>query len=163
MIVRIVSAALLALALPAASAAQTPRWMSLMGSWTCTTVRGSTVKHVFTAGAGDAFSMQNTFTTPGGATGALVENYTYDKGAATWNLRISQTPLFGPYHGTAKAWSDAKWTFEGSEPFTGDDGVKRDTAMRVVYTDLFPAGFRREFQFQSDGAWRDVSEEVCIR
>jgi hypothetical protein len=43
------------------------------------------------------------------------------------------------------------------------DGSTTLTDARLVYTDVFPAGFRRELQVRASGTWRDISEEVCTR
>jgi hypothetical protein len=137
------------------------RTASLLGTWACTTVRGSSATHTFTKNADGSLSMVNTFSTPAGDTEAIDETYRYVPATSTWTVTTSETPLFGPYEGSAKPWTERRWVIDGHEPLLGSDGTKKDTPVRMQYTDLFPAGFRREFQTQVDGVWRDYSEEVC--
>jgi hypothetical protein len=126
-------------------------------------VRGGDATHTFTKNADGSLSMVNAFSTSGGDTQTINETYRYDPATSMWAVTISETQLFGPYTGSAKPWTERRWVINGHEPLLQPDGTKKDTAVRMQYTDLFPAGFRREFQTQVDGVWRDYSEEVCTR
>jgi hypothetical protein len=144
-------------------AADDDRASSLIGDWTCTTYIGTTATKHITRNADGELLLENVFLLTDGSTQTVNETYSYDTAAGTWAVIGSATPAFGPYSGKAKPWTGQQWVFDGSEPLAFSDGTRKVTNVRMVYTDVFPAGFRREHQIQNGGAWRDISEEVCTK
>jgi hypothetical protein len=134
---------------------------SLVGAWTCVTDHGSATTKQYTREVDGTIVLDNTISLANGMTAKVHETYRYDPASSRWSVMSTPALFFGAYTGTAKPWTDNQWVFEGEEPITHNDGTRVVTTVRLVYTQLAPAGFRREFQYQINGEWRDLSEELC--
>ena len=82
------------------------------------------------------------------------DRFSYDAARAVWQLSTvaSLTPLL------ATSMLGDRWVFSGSE---GDR--RQPHAVRVVFTALGPAAFRREHQIPVRDGWVDDGEAVCRR
>ncbi len=82
------------------------------------------------------------------------EVYRYDLDHKVWRTETQG----GAYVGSAPPWRSEKWVFEGVEVASG-----HGRAVRMVYMDLGPVAFRRDFQILVDGMWRTFTAETCKR
>ncbi len=140
------------------------RTEKLIGSWSCSTYQGNITNKTIARDRDGSMRIVNRVHTANGDFGTIRETYVPDASGG-WKLTAIPDPVFpfGRYDATAGAWTGTQWVFEGSEPMRAADGSTTLTDARLVYTDVFPAGFRRELQVQASGIWRDISEEVCTR
>lgn len=125
---------------------------SLVGTWACRTLLGDTSTHVYTLDGNDALALRNRVTI-GGRTYDIEENYRFDPAHADWE----NVTAGGAYRGTAPRWLGSSWTFDGVE----NEGHASD--VRMTYTALGNASFRRDFARERNGAWIPYLSETCRR
>ncbi|MDQ2909261.1 MAG: hypothetical protein M3R44_07930 [Candidatus Eremiobacteraeota bacterium] len=128
------------------------RAYSLVGTWACRTLLGDTSTHVYTAAGNDAMALDNRVTI-GGRTYDIEESYRFNAAHGDWE----NVTAGGAYRGTAPRWLGSTWTFDGVE----DEGRASD--VRMTYTTLGSAAFRRDFSRERNGAWVPYLSETCRR
>jgi len=89
-----------------------------------------------------------------GRTYRIEETYRFDPSTERWNTTTGKDA----YVGTADPWMSDRWVFNGTETIMG---VRHP--VRMIYIDLGPAAFRRDFQSQRNGRWSTFSAETCKR
>lgn len=115
--------------------------------------------------------MVNKFQTSGGLSGEFDEEYRRDPATAQWAWTGTEPnlPTFQE-EATAGLWTGEQWVFEGrlslvSTPPPGSIASARTFTkdIRMVYTALGSAAFRREFEDYRDGNWVTTSASTCTR
>jgi hypothetical protein len=156
---------------PAQPAQTTDRAYGLIGTWSCESFAHSRGTMTFTRNADGSISMKNLFTTIDGRSGAFDEQYRFDPAMArwSWTAAIPGVATFEE-RGSAGEWTADEWTFDGvvrtSSPASPDSiaGPKLSSqALRMTYTDLGGAAFRRGFEVFRNGTWVPASTSTCKR
>jgi hypothetical protein len=162
---------LLLLAAAPAQGSETDFVDRLVGTWSCETDAHTSATLTFVRNVDGSVSMKNVFKPVRGRSGEFAEQYRFDPRSAEWTWVSTQPGLPG-WQETATAWPWAgdKWIFQGrlrdvSTRPSGSIGPPRTTTreIRMVYTDLGDAGFRREFEQNEVGTWVTVSASTCKR
>src|ERR1700676_3317896 len=152
---------LLLLAAAPAQGSETDFVDRLIGTWSCETDTHTSATLTFVRNVDGSISMKNVFKSVSGFTGEFDEQYRLDPRSAEWTW-VSTQPDRPGWQETATAWRWAgdKWVFQGrlrdvSTPPSGSVRPRPTTTreIRLVYTDLGDAGFRREFAQNEIGTW----------
>ncbi len=131
----------------------------LLGSWSCDGFApGSSSVETYTRQSDGSVVLSNRVHTSVGSDGTIVEIFTFDAARATWTLSAPPNPLFGGLRLSGGRWSGDRWELTGIEVVQN-----APRPVRIVYTDLGGAAFRREHQAKSSAGWTNDGEFVCKR
>ncbi len=128
--------------------------LTLLGSWKCETMSDLEGAQTYTRTGPVEIDLRNDIRDQTGRWFRISQQFRYDRSAAHWSTSLQS----GQFVGTAGEWLDAdeQWTFQGK--LNGTQGP-----VRIVYTNLGPLAFRRDFQKKVDGRWQTLDLETCKR
>jgi hypothetical protein len=124
------------------------------GIWNCETLGNSTATSVYKLESATTISERTKLVLAKRPPVELDTLFTYSPKHDRWTVSLQD----GKYVGTAPAWSNDTWTFNG----TYIEGAEK-RPVRLVYTSLGADAVRIDFQAVAPDGWRTFSGATCKR
>ena len=144
---------------PAPAPTSTADLERLVGTWQCDgSATGNTSVETYEHGSDGTIVLHNDVRGSSGTVGTVIETFAYDAANDVWIATAPVNAFFGGFTISARRWTGASWTLEGSERVRD---ASRD--IRIVYTQLGADTLRREHQIDVAGVWQDDANYACRR